>query len=74
MREFTHILKEFDFDNDWDYNAPVETFDILLVYLSSVESGFDKEYHAQFLTQIARKQSLQHNWDLALDYFSKKMK
>ena len=64
------MTNKFNFDKDWNYREPEQTHDKFLQYLLQAETNPDKEYHAQLLTQIARTQSLQHNWEKAIDYLN----
>lgn len=54
-----------DFDQLWDYNNPAETEQEFRELLSKAETGGDRSYHAQLLTQIARTLGLQRKFDEA---------
>ncbi len=52
-----------DFDTLWDYNDPAATEQKFREILS--EQIADRSYHAQLLTQLARTQALQRQFDVA---------
>lgn len=52
-----------EFDKLWDYNDPASTETKFKELLPQAEQSDDKNYHAQLLTQIARTQGLQMNFD-----------
>ena len=54
-----------DFDSMWDYNDPAATEQKFREILPQAERSADRSYHAQLLTQIARTQSLQRQFDAA---------
>jgi tetratricopeptide (TPR) repeat protein len=54
-----------DFDSLWDYNKPAETEQRFRELLPAAENAADTSYHVQLLTQIARAQGLQRNFDQA---------
>lgn len=51
------------FDELWDYNQPADTEQKFRARLPAAEA--DPDYHAQLLTQIARAQGLQRNFEAA---------
>ena len=55
-----------DFDLLWNYSKPAETEQKFRTILISVQSDSEPEYFAALLTQIARCQGLQMNFDEAL--------
>ena len=52
-----------DFDSMWDYDDPAGTEGKFREVLPQAEASGDVSYHAQLLTQIARTQGLQRNFD-----------
>ena len=54
-----------DFDALWNYNDPAETESRFRELLPIVEKSGDASYCAQLLTQIARAQGLQRQFDAA---------
>jgi tetratricopeptide (TPR) repeat protein len=54
-----------DFDALWDYNDPAATERAFRDLLPFAERAGDQAYHIQLLTQIARAEGLQHNFDAA---------
>jgi tetratricopeptide (TPR) repeat protein len=52
-----------NFDDLWDYNDPGQTETKFRELLPEAEASGDKSYHAQLLTQIARTQGLQRNFE-----------
>ena len=58
----TQIL---DFDSLWNYDDPAATEQQFRQLLSKAESSGDISYHLQLLTQIARTQGLQRQFDSA---------
>ena len=58
----TQIL---DFDSLWNYDDPAATEQQFRELLPAAESSGDKSYHLQLLTQIARAQGLQRQFEAA---------
>jgi tetratricopeptide (TPR) repeat protein len=54
-----------DFDSLWDYDRPGETEQIFRALLPAARASEDRSYHVQLLTQIARCQGLQMNFEEA---------
>ena len=54
-----------DFDALWDYYNPSETEARFRTLLTTLDTSQDRNYHAQFLTQLARAQGLQRNFEEA---------
>ncbi|GAB4580302.1 MAG: tetratricopeptide repeat protein [Anaerolineales bacterium] len=54
-----------DFDQWWNYNDPAGTEQRFRELLPQAETGDDRSYHAQLLTQIARTLGLQRRFDEA---------
>jgi tetratricopeptide (TPR) repeat protein len=54
-----------DFNALWDYAQPEQTEDRFRELLPAAQSSGDRDYHLQLLTQIARAQCLQKNYDAA---------
>lgn len=54
-----------DFDKLWNYNDPAETERQFRQHLPTASTNNDGSYHAQLLTQIARAQGLQGQFDEA---------
>lgn len=54
-----------DFDALWDYGNPAETKKKFTALLPQAERSEEKDYHLQLLTQIARTDSLQRNFEEA---------
>ncbi len=54
-----------DFDALWDYEKPAETEAAFRALLPQAEASGNPSYHAQLLTQIARAQGLQRQFDAA---------
>ncbi|MFL5733454.1 MAG: tetratricopeptide repeat protein [Chloroflexia bacterium] len=54
-----------DFDALWDYYNPSETEARFRTLLTTLDTSQDRNYHAQFLTQLARAQGLQRNFEQA---------
>ncbi|MBF6612378.1 MAG: tetratricopeptide repeat protein [Chloroflexi bacterium] len=52
-----------DFDALWDYNNPSETEARFRMLLTTLDTSQDRNYHAQLLTQLARGQGLQRNFE-----------
>jgi len=59
----THTLP--DIDSLWDFSNPASTEKKFRELLPVVERSRDEEYHAELLTQLARSQGLQRQFDLA---------
>lgn len=53
------------FDELWDYKQPAETEERLRVLLPQAETGEDRSFHVQLLSQIARTHSLRQQFDQA---------
>ena len=49
----------------WDYNDPAGTESKFRAVLAKVEAFNDQSYHAELLTQVARAQGLQRQFDNA---------
>ena len=60
--------KIFDFEDDWDYRNPKETYEKFLKYTEKAKEHENPEYYPQLFTQIARTQSLQHDFEEAKGY------
>lgn len=60
-----------NFDQLWNYSQPAETQQKFNELLPKAEASKDKEYHAQLLTQIARTQGLQHQFEAAHETLNK---
>ncbi len=54
-----------DFDALWDYAQPAQTEARFRELLPAAQTSGDRDYHLQLLTQIARAQCLQKNYDAA---------
>ncbi|MCH8316498.1 MAG: hypothetical protein IIA64_11035, partial [Planctomycetes bacterium] len=54
-----------DIDGLWDYNDPAGTESKLRAVLAKAVASDDRGYHAELLTQIARAQGLQRQFDEA---------
>ncbi len=54
-----------DLQGLWDYNDPAGTESKFRAVLAKVETFNDQSYHAELLTQIARAQGLQRQFDEA---------
>jgi tetratricopeptide (TPR) repeat protein len=52
-----------DFDTLWDYDRPAETEARFRDLLPAAQASGDRDYHLQLLTQVARAQGLQRNYD-----------
>jgi len=55
-----------DFDRMWNYNDPASTelkFQTLLDSIITTDADYDKSYHLQLLTQLARTKGLQSKFD-----------
>jgi tetratricopeptide (TPR) repeat protein len=57
------VSAESDFDDLWDYEQPAATEAAFRALLPQAESGPNRSYHLQLLTQIARTQGLQRKFD-----------
>ena len=53
------------FDELWDYDQPAETEERLRVLLPQAETGTDRSFHIQLLTQIARTHGLRQQFEEA---------
>lgn len=60
------VVELQDFDAKWDYGHPDSTEAVFRGYLPAARAGGDVNYLAQLLTQIARTQGLQKQFDAAL--------
>jgi tetratricopeptide (TPR) repeat protein len=56
-------MSQQDFDELWDYEHPGNTEAAFRARVSAAESGADRSYYVQLMTQIARAQGLQRNFD-----------
>ena len=54
-----------DFDALWDYDNPSKTETRFCTLLTTLDTSQDRNYHAQLLTQLARAQGLQRNFEEA---------
>src|SRR3712207_2634811 len=54
-----------DFNTLWDYGQPAQSEARFRELLSAAQSSGDRDYYLQLLTQIARAQGLQKNYDAA---------
>jgi len=52
-----------DFDGLWDYDNPAESEQRLRALLPAAEQGGDSAYRAELLTQVARTQGLQRQFE-----------
>jgi len=59
------VTQMLDFDSLWNYDDPAATELQFRQLLPSAETRGDASYHAQLLTQIARAQGLQRQFDAA---------
>lgn len=60
-----------EIDSLWDYNDPIGTEKKFREILPQAESGEDKDYYIQLLTQIARTHSLRQQFDEAHEILDK---
>lgn len=54
-----------DFQGLWDYNDPAGTESKFRAVLAKAEASDDRGYQAELLTQIARAQGVQRQFDAA---------
>lgn len=54
-----------DFNTLWDYDRPAETERRFRDLLPAAQAAGDRDYHLQLLTQVARAQGLQRQFDAA---------